>query len=186
MDLPTVLSVVALVVSIGSVAVTVWATGISKRSHEHAINVQERSDQKEFERLRSELLNQISDSRSANEKSRIEIGTLQANFRAECPAVQALMVNYVVLFTEFLPKVEQATHQCDELWNHVSSWTNEKSHAELMQARATLYRSLKDDEVVQQSVAYTVSVFNTKLELAKQQLLLSRSEAPAVDKAERQ
>ena len=177
MDLPTALSIVALVVSIGSLVVTAWATQLSKRSLHHAIDVQGRSDQREFERVRSELLNQISDSRSVLDKTRIEIRTLQANFQAEPPAVQAPMASYVVLFTKYLPDIEQAIRQCDELWNDVSSWSEEKSHAELMQARATLYRCLKDDEIAQESGVYLVNVFKTKLELTKQQLLLSRSES---------
>jgi hypothetical protein len=177
MDLPTVLSTIALVVAIGSFFVTVWATTISKRSLQHAMDVQVRSDQKEFERVRAELLNQLSDSRAVLDKTRIEIGTLQATFQAEPSAVQGLMRNYLQLFTDYLPKVEQAIHQCDDLWKDVSGWSNETSHAELMQARAVLYRSLKDDEVVQASGVYAVNVFRTKLELAKQQLSLSRGES---------
>lgn len=174
MSLPTILSIVALVVAVGSFAVTVWATQISKRSLQHAIDVQGRSDQREFERLRTEIMNQISDSRSLLDKTRIEIVTLQANFQAESSALQSLMTNYLSLFTDYLPKVEQAIRQCDELWKDVSGWSNEKSHAELMQARAVLYRSLKDDEVVQDSGIYAVNFFKTKLELAKQQLRLGR------------
>jgi len=170
------ISIVALIISIGGLAVTLWATRISKRSLEHAINVQERSDLKEFERVRAELLNQISDSRAILDKTRIEIGTLQANFQAEPAAVQTLMANYTGLFSQYLPMVEQAIRQCDDLWTDVSGWSSDKGHADLMQARAVFYRSLKDDEVVQESGIYAVNVFKVKLELAKQQVRLTRSE----------
>ena len=45
-----------------------------------------------------------------------------------------------------------------------------------MQARAVLYRALKDDEAVQESGIYLVNRFKMKLELAKQQVRLTRSE----------
>ena len=169
MDLPTIVSCVALIVSIGSLGVTMWATQISSRALEHAIGVQQRSEEKEFERLRTELLNQISDSRAVLDKTRIEIGTLQANFQAEPRQVQGLMANYTSLFTEYLPKVHMSIQQLDALWTEVSGWGKEKGHRELMEARAVLYRSLKDDEVVQDSGIYLANVFKAKLELAKQQ-----------------
>ena len=168
------ISIVALIISIGSLAVTLWATRISKRSLDHAINVQERSDLKEFERARADLLNQISDSRAILDKTRIEIGTLQANFQAEPVAVQALMANYTGLFSQYLPRVEQAIRQCDELWTDVSGWSTDKGHTDLMQARAVLYRSLMDDEIVQDPAIYMVNVFKVKLELAKQQVRAAR------------
>jgi hypothetical protein len=169
MDLPTMVSIVALGLSIGSLIVTIWATRISRRSLEHAIGVQERTEEKEFERLRTELLNQISDSRAILDKTRIEIGTLQANFQAEPQPIQVRMANYTSLFTEYLPKVSMSIQQLDALWADVLGWSKEKGHRELMEARAVLYRSIKDDETVQDSGIYMVNVFKAKLELAKQQ-----------------
>jgi hypothetical protein len=170
MDLSTMISIVALIISLGGLAVTLWATRISKRSLEHAIGVQKRSDLKEFERVHAELLNQISDSRAILDKTRIEIGTLQANFHAEPVAVKALLANFTGLFSEYLPKVEQAIRQCDELWTDVSGWSSDKAHADLMRARAVLYRSLKDDETVREAGIYLVNSFKVKLELARQQV----------------
>lgn len=170
MDLPNILSTIAIVAAIGSVVVTIWATRISKKSLQHAIDVQVRIDQKEFERLRSELLNQISDSRSILNKTRIEIGTLQANFQAEPSIVQDRMRKYISLFTDYLPKIEKSIQQCDQQWNEVSNWSMEETNSKLMQAKAIFYRCLKDDEVVQESGLYAVNVFKTKLELAKQGL----------------
>lgn len=174
MGLPAMISIVALIISVGGLAVTLWATRISKRALEHAISVQEHSDLKEFERGRTELLNQISDSRAMLDKTRIEIGTLQANFQVEPPAVQNLMANFIGLFSQFLPKIEQAVRQCDELWTDVSGWSSDKGHSDLMQARAVLYRCLKDDEAVQESGLYLVNRFKMHLELAKQQVRADR------------
>ena len=83
MDLPTEISIVALLISIGSLGVTVWATKLSKKSLNHAIDIQVKGEEKEFERLRTELLMQIADSRRLLDKTRVEIGTLKADFDAE-------------------------------------------------------------------------------------------------------
>ena len=168
MDLPTGISIVALLVSIGSLGITVWATKLSKSSLDHAIDVQQKGEEKEFERLRAELLMQVADSRRLLDKTRIEIGTIKADFDAEPQPVQVLMRNYTNLFTDYLPKVEASIAQLDALWKEVSGWSKEKSHRELMDTKAVLYRSLKDDEVVYDSGIYMVNVFKAKLEMAKQ------------------
>jgi hypothetical protein len=146
------------------------ATRISRRALEHAIGSQQRNEEREFERLRTELLNQITDDRVILDKTRIEIGTLQANFQAESQQVQRLMSNYTNLFTEYLPRIHASIQQLDVLRADVSGWGKEKGHRELMQARAILYSSIKGDEVVQDSAVYCINVFKTKLELAKQQV----------------
>lgn len=111
---------------------------------------------------------QISDSRRILEKTRIEIGTIKANFDAESQPVQVLMTNYTKLFTEYLPGVESNIKQLDALWRDVSGWTDEKDYKKLMEAKATLYHSSKDDEQVYESAIFCVKEFKTKLELAKQ------------------
>lgn len=168
MDMPTVISIVALLVSIGSLGITVWATKLSKESLDHAIDIQVKGEEKEFERLRAELLMQIADSRKLLDKTRIEIGTLKADFDAEPQPIQVIMKNYTNLFADYQPKVESAIGQLDMLWKEVSSWPKEKSHHELMDTKAVLYRSLKDDEVVYDSGIYMVNVFKAKLEIARQ------------------
>lgn len=168
MDIPTTISLIAVLISLGSFGVTIWATRLSKKSLNHAITIQIAGEEKEFERLRADLLMQIADSRRLLDKTRIEIGTLKANFDAEPQPVQVLMTNYRNLFTDYLPKVEASIQQCDMLWKEVSSWSKEKSHRDLMDAKAVLYRSLKDDEVVYDSGIYMVNVFKAKLEAAKQ------------------
>jgi hypothetical protein len=168
MDISTTISVVAVLVSLGSLGVTIWATRLSKKSLNHAIEIQVAGEEKEFERIRADLLMQIADSRRLLDKTRIEIGTLKANFDAEPQPVQVLMTNYTNLFTDYLPKVEASIQQCDMLWKEVANWSQEKSLRELMDAKAVLYRSLKDDEVVYDSGIYAVNVFRAKLDAAKQ------------------
>lgn len=137
---------------------------------DHAIEVQEKSDEKEFEMLRSELLMQITDNRKILDKTRIEIGTIQADFDAQPQPVQVMMSNYIDLFTSYLPKVEASIQELDELWQDISSWSKEKEHKELMEARAVFYRCQKNDEVVYDSGMYMVNEFKTKLEMAKEHM----------------
>ena len=167
MDWPITLSIIAVLISLGSFGVTIWATRISKRSLDYAIDVQENMEEKEFDRLRTDLLMQIADSRRILDKTRIEIGTIKANFDAEPQPVQVIMSSYTNLFTQYLPKVETSIQQLDDLWQEVAGWSSEKSHKELMDAKAVLYRSLKDDEVVYDSGVYMVNEFKAKLEMAK-------------------
>ncbi len=168
MDMPTAIALIAVLISLGSFGVTIWATRLSKKSLDHAIAIQISGEEKDFEKLRADLLMQIADSRRLLDKTRIEIGTLKANFDAEQQPVKVLMTNYTNLFTDYLPKVEASIQQCDMLWKEVSGWSKNKSHRELMDAKAVLYRSLKDDEVVYDSGLYCVNLFKAKLEMAKQ------------------
>jgi hypothetical protein len=168
MDWPITISITAVLISLGSLGVTIWATRISKRSLDHAIEVQVSMEEKEFDRLRADLLMQIADNRRILDKTRIEIGTIKANFDAEPQPVQVIMSNYTNLFSQYLPKVEASIQQLDALWQDVSGWSNEKAHKELMDAKAVLYRSLKDDEVVYDSGIYMMNEFKTKLEMAKE------------------
>ena len=167
MDLPIVIAIFALLISIGSLGVTLWATKLSKKSLNHAIDIQVKGEEKEFERLRAELLMQIADSRRLLDKTRIEIGTLKADFDAEKQPVKVIMGSYTNLFTEYLPKVEASIQQLDMLWKEISGWSKEKSHRELMDTKAVLYRSLKDDEVVYDSGVYMVNVFKARLEAVR-------------------
>ena len=173
MDLATTISLGALLVSIGSLSVTLWATRLSNRSLNHAIEIQEKGEEKEFERLRAELLMQIAEDRRLLDKTRIEIGTLKADFDVEPQPIKVIMRNYTNLFTDYLPRVEASIQQLDMLWKEVSGWSKEKSHRELMDAKAVLYRSLKDDEVVYDSGIYMVNVFKAKLEVARQHVFQS-------------
>ena len=167
MDTSIVIAIIAVAVSIGSFAVSVWATRISKESLEHVTSVQEKTERREFDRVRAELLNQIADCRAVLDRTRIEIGTLQANFLAEPTAVQSLMANYTSLFSGCLPNVESALKGTDELWREVAQWEPTKSHKELMDARAVLYRSLQDDKSVYENGMYLVSRFAAQLEIAR-------------------
>ncbi|MDP2046791.1 MAG: hypothetical protein Q8L00_11335 [Deltaproteobacteria bacterium] len=168
MELATTISLGAILVSLGSLIVTIWATRLSYKSLNHAIEIQEKGEEKEFERLRVELLTQIADDRRLLDKTRIEIGTLKADFDAEPQPIQVMMRNYTNLFTVYLPKIEASIKQKDIIWKEVSCLSKDKSYRELMDAKAVLYRSLKDDEVVYDSGIYMINEFKAQLEVARQ------------------
>lgn len=176
MELALVVSIIAALISLGSLAVTIWATRISKQSLNHAINIQERMDSKEFERTRSDILIQIADCRKVLDKTRIEIGALKTNFDAEPQPVQLILSPQGGLFSDYLPKVEGAIRLLDALKNDVLEWTTDKPYGELMNAKAVLYQQLKDNEVVYDAGIYSVNEFKTKLELAKEYVKGSASE----------
>lgn len=171
MDISIVISIISLFVSFGSFAVTMWATYISKRSLNHAIDIYQNTEEKDFERVRAELLIQVADNIRLLDKARIEIGTQKAYFDTESKAVRDLMRNYTNLFTDYLPKVEASISQLDAIWLELSSWSQDKGYRELMNTKALLYRCLKDDEQVYESAIYCVSVFQEKFKLAKQHML---------------
>lgn len=170
MDTATTVSLGAVFVSIASLSVTLWATRLSNKSLNHAIEIQKKNEEKEFERLRTELLMQIADSRRLMDKTRIEIGTLKADFDAEPQPIKMIMKNYTNLFTDYFPRVEASVNQLDILWKDVSGWSKKKSYRELMDAKAVLYRSLKDDEVVYDVAIYLINVFKAQLEVARQKI----------------
>lgn len=170
MDISIVIAVAALIVSVGSFGVTIWATRLSEKSLNHAIDIQAIGEEKEFQGLRTGLLMQIADSRRLLDKTRIEIGALKADFDIEKQSVKVIMAGYTSLFTDYLPKVESAIAQLDHLWKDVSSWTTEKSYSELMAAKAVLYRSLKDDELVYDSGIDLTNAFKARWEVVKKDI----------------
>jgi hypothetical protein len=148
--------------------VTWWATRISKKSLDHSIEIQKRSDSKDFVAVKTEVLQRLSDDRSILEKTRIEIGALKADFEAEPQPVQTLMSRHTNLFTEYLPAIERSIRQLDELWDQTSKWGKEKDYSDLVHHKAFLYKCMKDDEIAGETGLYLVKEFKEKLRLAKE------------------
>ena len=168
MDMPLVISVVALIVSAGGCAVAIWATRISAKSLDHAKDIAKLADAKEFDQVRADILMQVADSRRQLDKVRIEIGTLRSIVYAEKQPVQALLAQYdATLFKDYLPRVEAAIAQLDVLWQNISAWDDRRPYKELVATKALLYRSHKDDEQVRDSALYMIGEVRSKLELAR-------------------
>lgn len=168
METTLAISIIALLISLGSFGVTILATRLSKKSLDHALKSYNINEEKEFERVRGEILMQIADNRRLLDKTRIEIGTLEANFEIEKQPVKVIMGKYTNLFSEYLPTIVEGIEQLDNEWEDVSSWTNETDHRTLIETKSRLYRALKDFEVAYDSGMYMINEFNEKLKLANE------------------
>lgn len=167
---------IALGISVLSFGTSVWSAWISHRSYNHAKSVHDTEQELAFEKERSELLEVINTSRSILDKTRIEIGTLKAQFDAEPARVQALLVNYTDLFTEFLPRVEAGVSQATAIWNEVAEWSF-KTGINAMVAHQSRFRALiHEDQTAHESALYCIGVFKEKLDRAKLAIKASKNE----------
>ncbi|PPD53786.1 MAG: hypothetical protein CTY10_08255 [Methylotenera sp.] len=166
---------IALGISILSFGTSIWSAFIGHRSYNHTKSVHETELELAFEKERSELLEIINTSRSILDKTRIEIGTLKAEFDSEHAKVQALLANYTNLFTEFLPRIEAGVTQATMLWNEVAEW-NFKTGIKAMVSHQSRYRALiHEDQTVHESALYCIKVFRDKLDRAKLAVSMSKS-----------
>ena len=164
---PNTVAVVAAIVSIGSVAVAIWAASISKKALDHAIDVQDRSDARENDRAKADLLRRISDCRALLEKTRIEIGTAKANFDAEPEAVRGLMIHYnTSLFSDMYQSIQNEISQLDGWWDRIHSWKSGIPHNDLLAAQSTFYNDYHGYQTTEASAKYCLREFQEKLALA--------------------
>lgn len=92
---------------------------------------------------------------------------MKAQFDAEPPRVQALLVNYTDLFNEFLPKIEAGVRQATALWNEVAEWRF-NTGINAMVAHQSRFRALiHEDQIAHESALYCINVFKEKLSRAK-------------------
>lgn len=172
MEYSTIISLLAVIVGLGSLLATRSSARTSHRALEHAIEVHDKAERKEYERVKTDLLCQISDSRATLEELRLAIGTERANFGAEPQAVRALLQFYESsLFEEYYNRLEEAVRHLDILWNDVSAWTNEKPYEELMHPRAELYRCRANDETARSSGMWMLGEYRERLAKARARVL---------------
>ena len=160
MDQATIIALLAVVVSIWSAIVSHKALNHAKKSH----ITQQKID---FERERFNLLEVFNDSRKLLDKTRIEIGTLKAQFNNEPDSVKALLVNYTSLFTEYLPTIEKGLRQANALWDEVANWDESEGIHALIRNKAHFRALVHGDQVAHDQGLYCVAVFKEKLDLAR-------------------
>lgn len=163
----TLISVVALFVSLGSVTISLWSTFISKHSLEHSLIAQRRADDEDFEKLRLEVLIQVADNTEIMRQYLIKVNGLKIKYDSEPLAVQALMKNYTNLFTDYLPRVVFALKTLDSEWENVSSYSEKNDYKRLMNEKANLYLAWKSNEAVKTSVQSMIDEFDQKLKMAE-------------------
>lgn len=168
MDSSIRLSIIALLISLGGVGISLWATLISKHSLDHALQVQQRQDDEDFEKLRMEVLMQISDTTEIMRQYSIQLNIAKMKYDNEPEPVKKLMKNYAdLLFTQYLTSVGVTMQRLDNERKTVLSYSQKNDYKKLMGEKAQLYQGLKANEAVRSSVQNVINEFNVKLKMAE-------------------
>lgn len=163
LDTSTWISILALVVSLLSLAAAIWASYVGQQSLSHARKTYDEQLSISFVRERSQLLELITQNQSVLEKTRLRIGALKANFDASPQPVKVLLHSYTDLFTEYLPRIEGSIRQCASLWNEVAEWDERKGIHALVHHQAR-YRSLmQGDQIAHDQGLIMVGIVESKM-----------------------
>ena len=154
MEISDYIAALALIISFSSLCV-------AKRSLDHSKTTQKKSDQIFFDNEKNELLQMLSNNKSLLNKARIEIGALKANFEIEPQSVKNLMNQYANIFTEFLPKIEKAICNLEELHGKIHKWKDDISHKDIIRCKAEFYEDLKGFEITYEAAFACASKFGT-------------------------
>ena len=165
----TLLSIIALLISIGSVAISLWSTFISKNSFEHTLKAQSRADDEDFEKLRLQVLMQVADNTEVMRQYLIKVNGLKIRYDNDPPAVKELLRNYTAIFTDYLPRVVFALQNLDKEWKNVSAYSGKDDYKKLMNEKANLYLAWKANEAIKASAQYMIEDFTQKLDMAEKQ-----------------
>lgn len=169
MENSTFISLLAVIVGLGSLLAARSSARTSHRALEHAIKEHAKAERKEHERAKADLLCQITDSRAILEDVRLEIGTEKAEFGAQPKIVRDRLRSYESsLFNEYYGRLQEAVRQLDVLWDDVATWTHEKPYEDLVHARAVLYRCRTDNETARSSGMYMLAEYRERLEQARE------------------
>lgn len=161
-------AIAAFFVSVISAFVAIWGVSVSSRAMKLAERQDKDSNSQQFERLRTEVLNMIADSGRQLEAARIDLGALRAGFAAEPQPVQVMLGSYrESLFDSYLPKIEAAVHQLDQLWQSVIAWQSSMPHGEIQAMKALVHRSHRDDETVCGVAKAMAAEYQEKLRAAR-------------------
>lgn len=164
---PTLISVIALLVSLGGAGISLWSTFISKRSLEHTLTAQNRADDEDFEKLRLEVLMQVADNIEIQRQYLIKVNGLKIKYESEPLAVQTLMKNYTNIFTDYLPRTVFALKTLDSEWKNVSAYSAKNDYKKLMNEKANLYLAWKANEAIKTTVESMIDEFDQKLKMAE-------------------
>jgi hypothetical protein len=150
-----------------ALVVSVISLYLSKRSFEYSRSATETSQNIRAAEAKTELLALLSECRSVLNRTRIDIGALKAIYDTESQSVHALMVNYVSLFTEYLPRIEAALEQVETDWAAVQSWTNEIGTADLLRRQSEYHDGLKSFQNAHEQSVHMIEKFRIVLAEAK-------------------
>ncbi|WP_349812101.1 hypothetical protein ABQ179_011835 [Xanthomonas dyei] len=162
-DTSTWISILALVVSLLSLAAAIWASYVGQQSLSHARKTYDEQLSISFVRERSQLLQLITQNQAVLEKTRLRIGALKAKFDASPQPAQVLLHNYTDLFTEYLPRIEGSIRQCSALWHEVAEWDERKGIHALVHHQARYRALMEDDQIAHDQGLIMVGIVEQKL-----------------------
>lgn len=151
----------ALLISLGSLY-------LSKKSFDHTKLSQKNAESQLIENEKTKLLQLLSNNKSLLNKARIEIGALKADFEIESQPIKIIMTQYTNLFTEFLPKIEDAMAYIDNHYNDIVKWRGDISYTSIMRSKAACHEALKDFEISHEQAVKCIEIFKEKLQMAKE------------------
>lgn len=136
-----VIAILALIVSLGSGAISFWAFKHSVRVHDLDANLA-------FDRDRSELLVHLEESRALFASSKLELEEVQLALSHVQDQAQSALIDHDKLLAEFQRKLAGAERQASILWGEVFDWQGKQRKGAIAH-HAPRYRSLiASDRVV--------------------------------------
>jgi len=154
------IAAVALIVSILSLV-------ISKLSYDRAGRIHDQQQVNAALQAKVALLALMSDCAATLNATRVDIGALKAYYDAEPESVKSLLVNFVGLFTEYLPSIEHALAVVETDRRAVASWGGGIPIADLEREKARMYNDLKAFQFADKQAQSLLRTFKEKLDLAR-------------------
>jgi hypothetical protein len=165
-DTSTWISILALVVSVLSLAAAVWSSYVGQQSLAHSRKTYDEQLSISFARERAQLLQLITQNQAVLEKTRLRIGAIKAKFDAAPKPAQVLLHRYTNLFTEYLPRIEGSIRQCSSLWQEVSEWDEHKGIHALVHHQARYRALMEDDQIAHDQGLIMVGIVEEQLSQA--------------------
>ena len=150
-------------IALGTLLLIALSFFIRKKALRHSNAARSRSGALHAQEVKVEVLELISECRSILHRTSTEIGALKADFDYERQPVQDLLQNYTGLFSEYLPKTQDALQAMEEEWASVHAWTDEISHDDLLRRKSELQDRINDFNFSNNIVAGLVSEFREKM-----------------------
>ena len=162
-DSSTWIAILALVVSVLSLASAFWAAHTSYKALSHARETYAEQLSLSFARERAQLLELITKNQAVLEKTRLRIGALKQNFDAAPQPAQVLLHNFTSLFTEYLPRIEGGIRQCVALWDEVAEWDERTGIHALVHHQAKYRALMENDQIAHEQGLVMVGMVEEKL-----------------------
>lgn len=170
MDAGDVIPIAAALISVGSVSVAIWATGLSRKALNLATRTQTKAEEKEFAHTKSDLLNQVADTMALLERRKIDLGMQMAAYETQTQPVRKILENDRETCASLLTQTEIALKDLEKGWNLVNSWNQSKPFEDLMSLRSLLYKEIKETEVAQRSTEQVIESFKANLQTVQERL----------------